>query len=99
MAPSPTAGSHQSPPLYVDDRFVLVMPDAEMTIVTRQVGVGWVPPSANDILSVTADPETDPGDGSGLHLVTRGARLSARRRRESHSSETVFGTTAVISSP
>ena len=60
MVPSPTAGSHESRPLYVDDRWVLVTPDAEMSIVTRQVGVGWVPPSANDILSVTADPEIDP---------------------------------------
>ena len=60
MLPSLTAGSHESLPLYVDDRFVLVTPDAEMSIVTRQVGVGWVPPSANDIRSVTTDPRSDP---------------------------------------
>src|SRR5690348_14377485 len=31
-----------------------------MSMRTRHVGVGCVPPSANDSLSVTADPETDP---------------------------------------
>ena len=35
-------------------------PEAEMSMVTRQVGVGWVPPKANDILNVTAVPDTDP---------------------------------------
>ena len=34
--------------------------DAETSMVTRHVGVGWLPPSANDILNVTAVPETDP---------------------------------------
>ena len=39
---------------------MLVTPDAETSMITRQVGVGWLPPRANDILNVTAVPETDP---------------------------------------
>ena len=35
-------------------------PDAETSMVTRQVGVGWLPPRANAILNVTAVPETVP---------------------------------------
>jgi len=39
---------------------VLVTFDAETSIVTRHVGVGWLPPRANDIFNVTAVPEIDP---------------------------------------
>lgn len=60
MLPSATAGSHESLPLYDDERLVAVTPDAETSMTTRHVGVGWLPPSANDILNVTVVPETDP---------------------------------------
>ena len=60
MLPSATAGSHVSLPLYDDERLVLVTPDAETSMITRHVGVGWLPPRANDIRNVTAVPETDP---------------------------------------
>jgi hypothetical protein len=39
---------------------VLVAFDAETSMITRHVGVGWLPPRANDIRNVTAVPETDP---------------------------------------
>src|SRR5689334_12657389 len=31
-----------------------------MSMITRHAGVGWLPPSANDIFKVTDDPETEP---------------------------------------
>ena len=34
--------------------------DAETSMTTRHVGVGWLPPRSNDILNVTVVPETDP---------------------------------------
>ena len=60
MLPSATFGSHESLPWYDDERLVLVTPDAETSMITRHVGVGWLPPSTNDILNVTAVPKTDP---------------------------------------
>ena len=39
---------------------MLVTFDAETSIVTRHVGVGWLPPRANDIFNVTAVPAIDP---------------------------------------
>jgi hypothetical protein len=60
MLPSATSGSQESLPLYDDERLVLVTPEAETSMTTRQIGVGWLPPRANDIRNVTAVPETDP---------------------------------------
>jgi hypothetical protein len=39
---------------------VFVTFDAETSMITRHAGVGWLPPSANDILNVIVVPETDP---------------------------------------
>ena len=41
-ATSATSGSHVSLPLYDEERLVLVTPEAETSMITRHVGVGWL---------------------------------------------------------